>query len=63
MAKMTPTRKLGTRLPRAMTVEPPPDVQAEYDRLVAEANPVPFVVGGPEDPLEGITTRTPPGGP
>lgn len=35
-----------------------PEVQAEYDRLVAEAPVRPPV--SPPDPLAGITTRTPP---
>lgn len=37
-----------------------PDVQAEYDRLVAEGGPMFASAMEEADPLAGITTRTPP---
>ena len=61
MAKMTPTEE--ARYALAWGLERSglkPNVQAEYDRLVAEGGPVSFAAAQPEDPLAGITTRTPP---
>jgi hypothetical protein len=61
MAKMTPTEEARYALSWGLERSGlKPNVQAEYDRLVAEGGPVSFVATQSDDPLAGITTRTPP---
>jgi hypothetical protein len=61
MAKMTPTQEATYALAYGSSRSSlTPDAQAEYDRLMAEGDPAFALLAGVVDPLEGITTRTPP---
>ena len=61
MSKMTPTQEATYALAYGSSRSSlKPDVQAEYDRLVAEPAPASAPAAGMADPLGGITTRTPP---
>jgi hypothetical protein len=60
MAKMTPVEEARYALSFGVSrSDLRPDVQAEYDRLVAKLGPA-FALAGDQDPLAGFTTRTPP---
>jgi hypothetical protein len=62
MAKMTPTQEATYALAYGSSRSSlTPEAQAVYDRLVAEGGDPAFaLLAGLVDPLEGITTRTPP---
>jgi hypothetical protein len=61
MAKMTPVQEAVYALDFGLSrSDLKPDVQAEYDRLVAEGGLRRAAAADAADPLAGITTRTPP---
>src|SRR5579875_828960 len=61
MTKMTPVQEARYALTWGVArSDLKPDVQAEYDRLVAEGGPMSASAAEAADPLAGITTRTPP---
>jgi hypothetical protein len=61
MAKMTPVQEAVYALDFGVSrSDLKPEVQAEYDRLVAEGGPRRVEAAAAADPLAGFTTRTPP---